>query len=124
MDKKPFSDMVQSLKEATLIPKGKADLDSPRSACHSIATQRWLMRDKDKVVEFLNAALETGDMADFVAALRLVTEARSGVTKIADETGLNRETLYRTLSKKGNPPLTSLLPILQAAGLKLTVRVA
>ena len=59
-----------------------------------------------------------------MAALRLITEARGDITKIADETGLNRETLYRTLSKKGNPQLTSLLPILQAAGLKLTVRAA
>ena len=84
----------------------------------------WLKRDVNNCAEFLNAALETGHIEDFMAALRLVTEARGGVTKIADETGLNRETLYRTLSKKGNPQLSSLLPILQAAGLKLTVQAA
>ena len=47
-----------------------------------------------------------------------------GVSKIAEETGLNREALYRTLSKKGNPQLLSPLPILQAAGLRLSVQAA
>ena len=72
----------------------------------------------------LNAALETGDADDLKAALRLVIEAKGGVTKIADETGLNRESLDSMLSIKGNPQLSSLLPILQAAGLKLVLQVA
>jgi probable addiction module antidote protein len=94
----------------------------PRSASHTESTLAWLKRDPKHAAALIEVALETGDAGDFMAALRLVTEARGGVTKIADETGLNRETLYRTLSKKGNPQLSSLLPILQAAGLKLTVR--
>lgn len=96
----------------------------PRSASHNDATLAWLKRDAKYAAALLEAALETGDAGDFMAALRLVTEAKGGITKIADETGLNRETLYRTLSKKGNPQLSSLLPILHAAGLRLTVRAA
>lgn len=97
---------------------------TPRSVSHTESTLAWLRRDAKNAAALLEAALETNDAGDFMAALRLVTEANGGVTKIADETGLNRETLYRTLSKKGNPQLSSLLPILQAAGLKLVVQVA
>jgi probable addiction module antidote protein len=95
-----------------------------RSASHTESTIAWLKRDPTHAAALLEAALETGDAGDFMAALRLVTEAKGGVTKIAEETGLNRETLYRTLSKKGNPQLSSLLPILHAAGLKFVVQAA
>ena len=57
-----------------------------------------------------------------MAALRLITEAGGGISKMAETTGLNREALYRTLSRRGNPQLSSLLPILQAAGLKMVVQ--
>jgi probable addiction module antidote protein len=43
---------------------------------------------------------------------------------LADKTGLSRETLYRTLSEKGNPRLATLTSILDAFGLRLTVRTA
>lgn len=105
-------------------PAKASPTTAPRSTSHTDATLAWVKRDAKHAAALLEAALETGDAGDFMAALRLVTEARGGITKIADETGLNRETLYRTLSKKGNPQLSSLLPILQAAGLKLTVRAA
>ena len=86
-----------------------------RSVSHHESTLEWLRKDATHAAALLEAALETGDAGDFMAALRTVTEARGGVSKIAEETGLNREALYRTLSKKGNPQLSSLLPILQAA---------
>ena len=95
-----------------------------RSVSHRESTLEWLRKDATHAAALLEAALETGDAGDFMAALRTVTEARGGVSKIAEETGLNREALYRTLSKKGNPQLSSLLPILQAAGLKLSVQAA
>lgn len=95
-----------------------------RSVSHRESTLEWLREDPSHAAALLEAALETGDAGDFMAALRTVTEARGGVAKIAEETGLNREALYRTLSKKGNPQLSSLLPILQAAGLRLSVQAA
>jgi probable addiction module antidote protein len=81
-----------------------------------------LNRDPAHAAALLDAALATGVPGDFMAALRLITDARGGIGKIAKETGLNRETLYRTLSRKGNPQLSSLLPILHAAGLKIAVQ--
>ena len=93
-----------------------------QSVSHRASTIEWLQSDAKHAAALLEAALETGDTSDFMAALRLVAEAQGGVTRIAEETGLNREALYRTLSKKGNPQLSSLLPILQAAGLRLSVR--
>ncbi|MCY7387928.1 MAG: putative addiction module antidote protein [Burkholderiales bacterium] len=93
-----------------------------QSVSHRASTIEWLQSDAKHAAGLLEAALETGDTSDFMAALRLVAEAQGGVTRIAEETGLNREALYRTLSKKGNPQLSSLLPILQAAGLRLAVR--
>ena len=124
MERKIFNELVQSLKEAKLISRASADRRDKRSVGHTDQTLDWLKRDPIHCGQLLTAALETSDVEDFMAALRLVTEARGGVTKIAAETGLNREMLYCTLSKKGNPKLSSLLPILHAAGLRLTVRAA
>lgn len=124
MDKKLFGELVQSLKEAVLISKAYANARNSRSISHTVRTLEWLKRDNNNCAELLNAAIETGDADDLKAALRLVIEAKGGVTKIADETGLSSEMLYRTISKKGNTQLSCLLPIVQAAGLKLVVQVA
>ena len=97
---------------------------APRSDSHRDATVKWLKEDVANRAALLEAALETGDAGDLMAALRLITDASGGIAKIAAETGLNREALYRTLSKNGNPQLSSLLPILQATGLKIVVQVA
>lgn len=55
-------------------------------------------------------------------ALRNVAEARGGIARIAEETGLNLEALYRTLSRRGNAQPNSLNAILDATGLRLSVR--
>ena len=57
-------------------------------------------------------------------ALRTVADAVGGMAALADKTGLSRETLYRTLSEKGNPRLETLMSILEAFGLRLSVRAA
>ena len=57
-------------------------------------------------------------------ALRTVAEAVGGMAALADKTGLSRETLYRTLSERGNPRLDTLAAILAAFGLRLTVQPA
>ena len=75
----------------------------PRSVAHRESTIEWLREDVTHGAALLEAALETGDAGDFMAALRLIAEARGGIAKIAEMTGLNREALYRTLSKRGNP---------------------
>ncbi len=122
MEKELFNDLVQSLKEAVLISKAYANGRMSRSVSHEATTLAWLERDSNNCAALLNAAIEMDDVDDLKAALRLVIDAKGGVAKIADKTGLSRETLYRMLSKKGNPKLSSVLPVLQAAGLKLVVQ--
>ena len=65
--------------------------------------------------------LEDGDLRALPIALRTVAEAMGGMTALAARPGLSRETLYRTLSEKGNPRLDTLTPILSAFGLRLAV---
>jgi probable addiction module antidote protein len=81
---------------------------------------QWL-KDADNAAAYVEAAIEEGDSAGVLQALRNVAEAHGGVARIAEKTGLNREALYRTLSKRGNPELKSLTAILDATGLRLSV---
>jgi probable addiction module antidote protein len=80
----------------------------------------WL-KDAENAAAYVEAAIELGDPTGVLQALRIVAEARGGLARIAEKTGLNRETLYRTLSKRGNPELKSLTAILDATGLRLSV---
>jgi probable addiction module antidote protein len=81
------------------------------------------LKDPREAAEYLNAALEEGDNELFLLALKNVVKA-SGVTNIARKTNLNRENLYKMLSEKGNPELTSLWSILSSIGLKISIDTA
>jgi len=70
---------------------------------------------------YLNAALEDDDPRVFLLALRDVAEAHGGMSKIARTCKLNRESLYRMLSKKGNPSLKSLGKLLSSMGFRLAI---
>jgi len=65
--------------------------------------------------------LADGEPRAVPVALRTVADAMGGMASLADKTGLSRETLYRTLSAKGNPRLDTLSVILAAFGLRLSV---
>jgi probable addiction module antidote protein len=79
------------------------------------------LKDPDEAVEYLKACLEETDMPElFLVALRDVAEAR-GISRLARDAHLNRENLYKILSKEGNPKFESLYAILDALGLKLSV---
>ena len=79
------------------------------------------LKDPTYAIEYLEAALEEGDMPEvFLLALRNVAEAR-GIARIARETKLNRENLYAMLSEHGNPVLSSLYAILDALGMRLSI---
>jgi probable addiction module antidote protein len=73
---------------------------------------------------YLNAALEEEDPELFLLALRNVTEAQGGVAQLAEKTKLNRESLYKMLSERGNPELRSLEALLHALGFRLAVTAA
>lgn len=80
------------------------------------------LAEPEEAAAYLNAALEDGSQDVFLMALRDVAEAR-GLTRLARETSLNRENMYRILSGKGNPQLSSLNALLDSLGLKLAVEV-
>ena len=83
-----------------------------------------VLADPLEAAGYLNAAMEEGDKELFLLALRNVAEARlGGMSKLAEASGLNRESLYRMLSGKGNPELKSLDRLLHALGLKISVEV-
>jgi probable addiction module antidote protein len=73
--------------------------------------------------EYMTAALETGDV-DFIRdAVGVVARAR-GMTKIAKETGLSRESLYKALGESGNPAFATVMRIVRALGLTLSAHPA
>jgi probable addiction module antidote protein len=57
-------------------------------------------------------------------ALRRIAEARGGIAKVAKTAGIERESLYRGLLVRGNPRLSTLVAVIKAVGLKLTVEAA
>ena len=77
------------------------------------------LRDAREAEEYLNAALEEDDPDLFLLALRNVSEAQGGVGSLAEKTKLNRESLYRMLSERGNPEFQSLDALLHALGFRL-----
>ena len=82
-------------------------------------TAEYLETEED-VVNYLEALFEDGDPALIAHGLGVVARAK-GMSRIAEKTGLGRESLYKALSQAGNPELTTLLKVLHALGLKLTV---
>jgi probable addiction module antidote protein len=79
------------------------------------------LKDPREAAAYLNAAMEEGDRAVFLLALRNVAEAHGGMQAVAGKARLNRENLYRMLSRKGNPEIKSIFNLLQSMGLKLSV---
>jgi probable addiction module antidote protein len=78
------------------------------------------LQDPVQAAHYLNASLEDSDEM-FLIALRDVAEARQ-MSKVAESAGIARESIYRILSGTGNPTYGSLLGILRAVGLRLTIQ--
>jgi probable addiction module antidote protein len=94
------------------------------SISHHDAIVRRLRKDPDFAAEYVKAALEDeGEPRVLLIALRHLAQAR-GVAKIAKAAGIERESLYRALSARGNPRLSTLVAVTRAIGLKLTVKAA
>lgn len=79
------------------------------------------LRNEAEIAAYLEAVLEGGDPRAMPVALRTVADALGGLAPLAKRTGLSRETLYRTLSEKGNPRYDTLTSILDAFGLRVSV---
>ena len=86
---------------------------------HKWDSAAHLKTDEDMAL-YLEACLEeAGDDAAFIAkALGTIARAK-GMTQLARETGLGRESLYKALSGEGNPSFATILKVVRALGIKL-----
>ncbi len=91
---------------------------------HDQTVIELLREDPSFADEYLTAALdeadEPGGREALLSALRHIVEAQ-GMAVIAERAGIKSESLYRALSPKGNPTIKTLLAVIGAAGLKLSV---
>ena len=95
------------------------------SESHNDVMVRKIRANPGFAAEYLKAALEdTDEPKVLLIALRQLAEAKGGVAKVAEAAGMQRESLYRALSARGNPRLSTLLAVMKAVGLKLTVETA
>ena len=79
------------------------------------------LRDTDYAVMYVETALEDGGIEEFLYALREVAIAQGGVQKIAEESRRGRESLYKSLSKQGNPRIKTLDDILHGLGMRIAI---
>ena len=83
------------------------------------------LEDDQAIVEYLEEALkiatEDSDPSFLTVALGTVARAR-GMSQIAKDAGLSRESLYKALGSEGNPEFGTVLKVLQALGLKLSIQ--
>jgi probable addiction module antidote protein len=95
------------------------------SISHDKAIIEQLRKSSRFANEYLKAALEESDEPRvLLVALRQIAEARGGIAKVAKAAGIERESLYRALSPRGNPRLSTLMAVTRAIGMKLTVEAA
>ncbi|MCB1114293.1 MAG: putative addiction module antidote protein [Chlamydiia bacterium] len=85
------------------------------------------LKDREEAVAYLNAALQESLKNNpesrnlFLVALRNVAEAQGGLGQLAKQTGLSRESLYKTLSPAGNPTWHTLLSLSDVLGFSFLV---
>ena len=79
------------------------------------------LKDPAFASEYLAQALESEDQAVFLLALKDVVEASGGASVVARQAHIQRESLYKALSNRGNPRLTTLQGILKSVGLRMAV---
>ena len=82
------------------------------------------LKDPKEAVAYLNAAFMDSDPRLFLMALKHVVVAQGNMADLAKKTTLNRENLYRMLSKKGNPKFTSIVPVLRSLGFNISIELS
>ncbi len=92
-----------------------------RSKPNDQAMAEMYRDDPAFALELVNQILADGDQEELLIVLRQMALAFGGMQRVAEQARLNPTQLYRTLSPKGNPALSSLLAILRAMGLRLAV---
>jgi len=79
------------------------------------------LTDPEYAALYLNDALNDGSVEEFLLALRNVVRANQGMSKVASDTELRRESLYKALSESGNPQFTTINKVLSSLGLQFSV---
>lgn len=92
----------------------------------ALETTRWdvteYLDSEERIAGYLDAVFEDGDPALIKAAISDVARAR-GMSQIAANAGISRAGLYKALSEDGNPSLTTVMSVLKALGVRLSVSV-
>jgi probable addiction module antidote protein len=89
---------------------------------HEEAVIERFRKDPEFAAEYLDAILQDGDEGDLLQALQRLSKAFGGVGEIAERADLNAKSLYRALSADGNPEIKTLVAILKAMGMRLSVK--
>ncbi|WP_275285968.1 addiction module antidote protein [Halomonas elongata] len=88
---------------------------------HDDAVTQMLRDEPDMALDYLRTAFdeldEEGGESAFLMALRHVVEARGGMAAVAERAQVSRESLYRALSPKGNPTLSTMTAVIKATGI-------
>ena len=86
----------------------------------------YYIKHPKEIKGYLTVALEEyqkdGDEKAFLSALSMAARVHGGFSKLSKETGLNRENLYRALSKRSGPRLSTIMQVLTTLGFSLTIR--
>lgn len=81
------------------------------------------LESEEACAQYLSIVMEDADPALVAAALGDVARAR-GMTRVANDSGLTREGLYKALSSEGNPSFATVMKVMHAMGLRLSVHAA
>lgn len=79
------------------------------------------LRGPEDEADLLSDAVADGDPRYIAAALGAVARAHGGISELARNTGLHRKTLEKALSERGNPTLDTVIKVLEALGLRMTI---
>jgi len=98
-------------------------MKSKTSVSHDQTIVRRLRKDPEFAAQYLKALKDEDEPRVLLIASRHLAQAR-GIARVAKAAGIERESLYRALSVRGNPRLSTLVAVTKAIGLRLTVEAA
>ena len=79
------------------------------------------LENKEMKTEYLNTVLEEGDNSDVIIAIGHIAKA-IGMTKISEETGLSRPSLYKALTNGSKPQFATIMKVLKGIGGQIQVK--
>lgn len=122
---KSFRSETEAVGSGTALECGDMPLARRKTSVpHGEAIVRRLRKDPEFAAEYLRAPLEDEDESRvLLLALRHLAQAQ-GIAKVAKAAGIERESLYKALSARGNPRVSALVAVSKAIGLRLTVEAA